>query len=86
VGVLAENVFIGQVDAYGQFYVDLYDDKVTVPAPQKKASLYATLKKCESDLTLFGLTTNNKQAKSMYEQCAKQMEDVIEALKPVLHH
>ena len=83
-GVTIENVFLGQVDSYGQLYVDLFDDKIMVPVPQEKATLFATLKKCEGDLMLFGLTTNNKAAKEMYEQCSKQMEEIIAQLKPVL--
>jgi uncharacterized protein YbcC (UPF0753/DUF2309 family) len=84
-GAAIENVYIGQVDSYGQLYVDLFDDQIKVPMPQKKAALFATLKKCEGDLMLFGLTTKNKKAKEMYEQCAKQMEEIIAELRPVLH-
>jgi hypothetical protein len=84
-GVAIENVFMGQVDSYGQLYVDLFDDQIKVPLPQKKAALFATLKKCEADLMLFGLTTRNKQAKEMYEQCANQMNEIVEELKPVLY-
>jgi uncharacterized membrane protein YcaP (DUF421 family) len=84
-GVAIENVFLGQVDSYGQLYVDLFDDQIQVPVPQQKAALFATLKKCEADLMLFGLTTRNKQAKEMYEQCTNQMMDIIEDLRPVLH-
>jgi uncharacterized membrane protein YcaP (DUF421 family) len=84
-GVAIENVFLGQVDTYGQLSVDLFDDQIRVPLPQQKAALFATLKKCEADLMLFGLTTKNNKAKEMYEQCSKQMEEVIEQLKPVLH-
>lgn len=83
-GVTIENVFLGQVDSYGQLFVDLFDDKIQVPMPQEKAVLFSTLKKCEGDLMLFGLTTNNKEAKEMYEQCSKQIEDIIAQLKPVL--
>ncbi len=83
-GVAVENVFIGQVDSYGQLYVDLFDDQIKVPLPQKKAALFAALKKCEADLMLFGLTTKSKKAKQMYESCAKRMEQVIQQLKPVL--
>ncbi|WP_157276712.1 DUF421 domain-containing protein [Paenibacillus sp. Soil766] len=84
IGVTVENVFLGQVDSYGQVFVDLYDDKITVPVPQEKATLFATLKQCEGDLMLYGLSTNNKKAKEMYEQCSKQMEDIIAQLKPIL--
>lgn len=85
-GVAVENVFLGQVDAYGQLYIDVYDDKISVPAPQKKAVLYAQLKKCEADLEMFGLTSKNKEVKEMYEQCSKQLQNVISDLKPILHH
>lgn len=34
-GVSIENVFLGQVDSYGQLTVDLFDDKIKVPAPQE---------------------------------------------------
>jgi uncharacterized membrane protein YcaP (DUF421 family) len=84
-GVAIENVYLGQVDSYGQLYVDLFDDQIKVPLPQKKAALFATLKKCEGDLMLFGLTTKNKKAKEMYEHCANQMSEIIAELKPVLH-
>lgn len=84
-GVALENVYLGQVDSYGQLFVDLYDDQIKVPVPQEKASLFATLKKCEGDLMLFGLTTKSKKAKAMYEQCSKQMEQIIDDLTPVLH-
>ncbi|MFK7694705.1 DUF421 domain-containing protein [Paenibacillus sp. HJGM_3] len=84
-GVALENVYLGQVDSYGQLFVDLYDDQIKVPVPQEKAALFATLKKCEGDLMLFGLTTKSKKAKDMYEQCSKQMEQIIDELTPVLH-
>lgn len=83
-GVAIENVFIGQVDSFGQLFVDLFDDQIKVPLPQKKATLFAILKKCEADLMLFGLTTKNKKAKEMYEHCATQMEEVIADLEPML--
>ncbi|XEC96444.1 DUF421 domain-containing protein [Paenibacillus tarimensis] len=85
-GVAIENVFMGQVDSYGQLYVDLFDDQIKVPAPQNKAVLYAMLKKCEADLELFALSTQDDQAKQMYEQCSKQLQEIISDVKPVLHH
>lgn len=83
-GVTVENVFFGQVDSYGQFYADLYDDQIKVAEPQQKASLLAQLKKCEADIEMFGLSTNNEQVKKMYEQCSKQLERVISDVKPLL--
>lgn len=84
IGVTLENVFLGQVDSYGQLYVDLYDDKIQVPEPQTKAALFAVLKKCEADLEMFGLSTENKEAKKMYERNAQILEETIDELRPLL--
>lgn len=83
-GIPLENVFLGQVDTYGQLYVDLYDDQLKVPLPQQKAKLLSQLKKCEADLEMFGLSTDDKEAKLMYERCAERMEQVIDEVKPLL--
>lgn len=84
IGVTYENVFIAQVDAYGQLYVDLFDDQLQVPAPQTRALLLSTLKKCEADLELFGMATDNVTVKLMYEDCAARMKRVIEDTTPLL--
>lgn len=84
IGVTRENVFLGQVDSYGQLFVDLYNDQLVVPAPQKKASLFATLKKCEADLELFGLSTENASAKSLYSDCSANLKQVIDEMRPLL--
>ncbi|OAB45682.1 DUF421 domain-containing protein [Paenibacillus antarcticus] len=84
IGVAVENVFLGQVDSYGQLFVDLYDDQIIVPKSQNKATLFATLKKCEADLEMFSLSTDNQQAKQMYEQCSISMEQVIKDVRPAL--
>lgn len=83
-GVSIDNVFLGQVDSYGQLYVDLFDDQIKVPKPQKKAALLATLKKCEADLEMFALSTKGKNTKRMYEQCSKSLEKIIAEVKPLL--
>jgi uncharacterized membrane protein YcaP (DUF421 family) len=85
IGVAIENVFLGQVDSYGQLYVDLFDDQIKVPQPQKKASLLATLKKCEADLEMFSLSTKDPIAKKMYGECAKELEQIIVEVKPLLN-
>lgn len=83
-GVTADNVFIGQVDGYGQLYVDTYDDQWQVPEPQEKAALFAQLKKCEADLEMFALSTERDEAKQMYGDAAHQLQQVIEAMRPLL--
>ena len=39
-GVTIENVFMGQVDSYGELTVDLYDDQIKVPSPQVRPLLW----------------------------------------------
>ena len=38
-GVTIENVFMAQVDSYGELTVDLYDDQIKVPSPQVRPLL-----------------------------------------------
>ncbi len=83
-GVAVENVFLAQVDSYGQLTVDLYDDRIQVPEPQQKQLLLASMKKAEADFELFALQTNDTEAKQMYEQQAKQMQQLIQKLRPFL--
>lgn len=84
IGVTLENVFIGQVDSYGQLYIDVYDDMLQLPQPSAKLMLLATLKKCEADLTLFGLSTGNEPVKQMYERQAMAMSGIVERMTPLL--
>ncbi|WP_223068300.1 DUF421 domain-containing protein [Paenibacillus caui] len=83
-GVSVDNVYIGQVDSYGQLYVDLFDDNLKVPDPMEKPALLAQLKKCEADLEMFALSTDDQEGKTLYEQSSKQLLKVIEGIKPLL--
>jgi|SRR5690625_1086453 len=82
--VTIENVFLGQADSDGQLTVDLYDDNISVPTPTEKPLLLASLKKCEADLQLFALATENEHSKQLYERNAKKVEQVIELVEPFL--
>ncbi|PZE22911.1 DUF421 domain-containing protein [Paenibacillus xerothermodurans] len=84
IGVTHDNVFIGQVDAAGQLHVDLYDDKITVPVSDEKKLLLATLKKCEADMTIFGLSTRHRGAAAMYQRNAELLEKQVQKLTPFL--
>lgn len=83
-GLTVDNVFLGQVDSYGELTVDLYADNFKVPKLQDKPQLYALLKKCEADLELFSLSTKNEDAKKMYEQCSEQLQASLKTLKPLI--
>ncbi|SDN74693.1 DUF421 domain-containing protein [Bacillus sp. OK048] len=82
--VTLDNVFIGQVDSYGELTLDLYDDKIQVPLPSQRPLLLATLKKTQADLEIFSLETQDEQAKDMYKKNAKIVQDAIDKLTPYL--
>ena len=83
-GVTLDNVYVGQVDGYGQLYVDLYDDKIKIPQPQEKPLLLATLKKCQADLEMFALSTENVTNKQVYTTCSEQLQLVIDDTRQLL--
>jgi uncharacterized membrane protein YcaP (DUF421 family) len=83
-GIPIENVFLGQIDGYGELYLDLYNDQLKVPQSQNRAVLWATLKKCEADLELLGLVSHNKEARNLYANHAAEMKKIILNLTPLL--
>jgi len=83
-GVSLANVFIGQVDSYGDLYVDLFDDAVQLPKPKVKELLYANMQKVQADLMIFALKTQNQDAKTMYFNNADQLKQVLKKLEPYL--
>ncbi|WP_018752418.1 DUF421 domain-containing protein [Paenibacillus sanguinis] len=81
-GVSLEQVNLGQVDAYGQFYVDLYDDRINIPQPQEQASvLLAQLKKCEEVLQSLARSATDDRTKQLYGNCSSTLEQVIDQMK-----
>ncbi|MCA1181477.1 MULTISPECIES: DUF421 domain-containing protein [Bacillus] len=83
-GVTIENVFIGQVDSYGQLTIDLFDDKLQVPSPQEKPLILSTMKKCQADLESFALGTESKEAKQMYRLNSEKLQEAIDKVTPIL--
>jgi uncharacterized membrane protein YcaP (DUF421 family) len=83
-GVALENVYLAQVDSNGQLYVDLYDDKLQVPAPQTTKLTHVMLRKCQADLELYALSTRAPRMKQVYERLAKELQQTIDDLTPLL--
>jgi uncharacterized membrane protein YcaP (DUF421 family) len=83
-GIPQNNIFLAQVDSYGEMFVDVYDDMLKLPSPSNKAMLLATLKKCEADLEMFALSVDSPETKKMYEDCAEAMQRTISDMTPVL--
>ncbi|MFZ3578744.1 DUF421 domain-containing protein [Virgibacillus sp. DJP39] len=84
INVSVENVFLAQADTDGQITVDLYDDKISVPSPSEKPLLLANLKKCQADLELFSLGTENQTAKDLYQKNSKKLQQAIDLVSPYL--
>lgn len=83
-GVSLDNVFMAQVDSYGQLTVDIYDDKLKVPSPQQQPLLMASLKKCQADLEAFALQTDSQDAQQLYTKNAEKLQKAISLLTPFL--
>jgi uncharacterized membrane protein YcaP (DUF421 family) len=83
-GVTVENVFLGQVNSYGELTVDLFDDQLQVALPQERPLILSTLKKCQADLELFALGTESKVAKQMYSTNSEKLQEAIDKVMPIL--
>lgn len=83
-----DDVFLAQIDAKGNLYVDLKDDTLmkspSEPTQQTKLMLLASLKKTQADLEHFTLETKNQRAKTAYEQSATSLKQVIEQVQTEL--
>lgn len=84
IGVTLDNVFLAQVDGYGQLFVDLYDDQIKIPTPSNLALLWSNLKKIQADIELFALSTNDANAKNMYRDAAQSLQAQLTSLEPLL--
>ena len=62
-GVTIENVFMAQVDSYGDLTVDLYDDKITSSFSTSSSASFGHDQKCQADLELFAFETESDKAK-----------------------
>jgi uncharacterized membrane protein YcaP (DUF421 family) len=83
-GAAIENVFLAQVDSYGQLTIDLYDDKIQVPQPQQKPLLLAAIKKARADFELFALQTEDAEARQMYDKNAEKLAEILNKVEPLL--
>ncbi|MEK3988604.1 MULTISPECIES: DUF421 domain-containing protein [Robertmurraya] len=83
-GVTVENVFLGQINSFGELTVDLFDDKLQVASPQERPLILSTLKKCQADLELFALGTESKEAKQMYSKNSEKLQEAIDKVMPIL--
>jgi uncharacterized membrane protein YcaP (DUF421 family) len=84
IGVSIDNVFLGQINSFGELYVDLFDDATKIPENTTRELLWANLEKCQADLLHYSLETQNEGAKNMYYENSKQLKELLKNLKPYL--
>lgn len=84
IGVSPENVFLAQVDASGELYIDLFDDAIQIPKPTTRQLLLTTLQKAKADLESYALDTEDQRAQQDYKQSAKELATIIDDVKPLL--
>lgn len=80
-----KDVFLAQVDSKGNVYVDLRLDAKQPPKTKARPLVLATLKKCQADLEMYALQTQNPDAKHLYEMTARQVQQLIDQVQPYLH-
>lgn len=83
-GVTIENVFLGQLNSFGELTVDLFDDQLQVALPQQRPLILSSMKKCQADLELFALGTESKEAKEMFSKNSKKLQEAIDKISPIL--
>ncbi|WP_219837944.1 DUF421 domain-containing protein [Paenibacillus sp. R14(2021)] len=83
--VKVEEVFLAQIDNFGSLYIDLYDDKIKQPKSQNQAALLAALKKCEADMEMYGLLTDDEKEKQQYAACSKTLQQLIDDVRPLIY-
>lgn len=78
------DVFLAQIDSKGHVYVDLYNDQAKVTQVKQKPLLAAQLRKMQADLEGFAIQTNDPNAKQMYYNQSKELQDLIDKMNPLL--
>ncbi|WP_246938555.1 DUF421 domain-containing protein [Bacillus pinisoli] len=88
-GLKVDDIYLAQIDGNQNqhLHLDLYDDQdqEEAPHPQHSKRLYATLKKCQAELELLGLQTNDQSIQTIMHHQATQMQQLIQTLEPHLN-
>jgi len=80
----AEEIYLGQVDADGKLYLDLFDDSRELPAGPDKTMLTTLLRKCQADLELYTLTAKTDKERHGYQRGSHDLGQIIQELTPLL--
>lgn len=78
------DVFLAQIASNGNVYVDLYSDTLKLAETVEKPMVAAKIKGIQADLESFGLQTENQEAKALYADMARAMQDIVDRVSPYL--
>ncbi|MFT4412428.1 DUF421 domain-containing protein [Fredinandcohnia humi] len=81
-GVKPEEVFLAQVDNFGELNLDLYDDKVQNQPPVLIQQLLASLRKNQLDFKRLALQAELQSVKEEYIKHAEQLKNMEESITP----
>ncbi|WP_409288566.1 DUF421 domain-containing protein [Peribacillus sp. SCS-37] len=79
-----ENVFLAQVDTYGELTLDLYNDHHTINTPSERQLLFASMKKVQAELELLALNTKNQTSQKDFSVCAEKLKEVLTEVEEYL--
>ncbi|NMH71912.1 DUF421 domain-containing protein [Bacillus sp. RO2] len=82
--VLLDNVFLAQVNAWGEMSVDLYNDHIKAAQVKEKMLTIVTLEKCISDLSFLSVTASSAGNRAFYQSAMTSLEEVSRELRPLL--
>lgn len=79
-----KDVFLTQINSNGTVYVDLYNDKKSVQQAKQKPNLAVKLRRVQADIENMASQTEDQNAKKMYFDQSKELENIIKKLNPYL--
>ncbi|TYS65754.1 DUF421 domain-containing protein [Sutcliffiella horikoshii] len=82
--VLLDNVFLAQVNAWGEMCVDLYNDHIKAAPLKERVLTIVTLEKCISDLSFLSVTANSVENRAFYQSAMTSLEELSRKLRPLL--
>jgi uncharacterized membrane protein YcaP (DUF421 family) len=79
-----EDVFLAQINSDGSVYVDLFHDEKKNQQEKRKPDIAAKLRRVQADIESIASQTKDKNAKKMYFNQSKELENMINKINPYL--
>lgn len=82
--VLLGNVFLAQVNVWGEISVDLYNDHIKAAPLKEKMLTFVTLEKCSSDFSFLSVTASSPGSRAFYQSATTSLDELSRKLRPLL--